>query len=167
MPVTTGREAAAFSLTHAIRIAVQTGLDAWVLVPIYGRLAASHSSGWISVISIVFGIVMWLAALPLFLGFRALFGGVPPLLAKPGGEYSFTSSGGEIGAYVLSYVIEFIISSILSIWMLAKLYVALRANNQQVLVMPVSLVYSAVLALLFFLVFIGFRRIFIGRVAQA
>jgi len=166
MQVTTGREAAAFSLTHAIRIALQAGLVAWVLVPIYGRLAASHSGGWISVISIVFGIVMWFAALPLFLGFRALFGGVPSLLAKPGGEYSFTSSGGEIGAYVLSYVIEFIVSSILSIWMLAKLYMALRANNQQMLVMPVSLVYSAVLALLFFLVFIGFRRIFIGRVAQ-
>ena len=162
MQLTSGREVAGFFLTQVIRITVQAMVGAWVLAPLYGQLIRNHASAWFSVVSIGFGAVMWFAALPLFLAFRALFGGVPRLVAAAGGERSFTSSGREIGAYVLSYVIVLLITTTLATAVLASVYAALRASNHQGLVFPVSIAYSVVIAALFFVIFIGLRRAFAG-----
>ena len=158
MQLTNWREVGAFSLTQVIRIAMQSAGGFFLLAPIYGRLPQAPAAVWIWVISIGFGAVMWFAALPLFLACRAGFGGVPALVAPAGREGSFTSSGAEIGAYLLSYVIELVIGTAFSMLVLGKLYASLYANNLQILIVPVSLVYSVVIAALFFLIFIGLRR---------
>src|SRR5262245_61794484 len=101
MQLTNSREVGAFCLAQVIRIAVQSAAAFLVLAP---RLPRDHAAFWIWVISLGFGTVMWFVALPLFLAFRALFGGVPELVAPAGRQRSFTSSGPEIGAYLVSYV---------------------------------------------------------------
>jgi hypothetical protein len=161
MPVTNGREIAGFCLTHALRIGLQFVIVSWLLTPVFAQLARNGGRIAISALSIGLAAVMWLAALPVFVGFRALFGGVPAVVA-PGREGAFTSTGAEIGAYALSFVIEAILSTVFATFAMSKIYSALLSNNLRVLVTPVSLVYSVAVAALFFLIFIALRLAFAG-----
>jgi len=160
MPLTNGREIAGFCLTHVLRIALQFLVVTSLLTPVYVQLARNGKL-WISVLSIGVGAVMWLAALPVFVAFRSLFGGVPRTVA-PGRESAFTSSGAEIGAYALSFVIEVIVTTVFASFVLTRIYAALVSSNLRLLVTPVSLVYSVVVAAVFFLIFISLRQAFAG-----
>jgi hypothetical protein len=158
-------EILAFFLSQVVRIAAQYGLAWLVLTALYGKLVHAGAAMLIAPISIAVGTVFWAAVLPLFLVLRMALGGVPEVVAGPDRRHSFTSSGGEIGAYALAYLIELILSWLLNILVMGLIYVALRTAGHTMLILPVTVTISAAFAAIFFLLFIALRRAFSGSTA--
>src|SRR5689334_13721271 len=95
--LTNAREVWAFLFAQAVKIGAFWMLSLLVLEPLYQRLYNSGSALLIPAISIGLGAVFLVAALPLFLWFRALLGGV----SGWDHEHDFTTSRLEIGAYLI------------------------------------------------------------------
>lgn len=160
------RELVALIATHAIRIAVQFMLATAVLSGVYRELVAHGHAIWITPLSLAVSAVASLLSLPLFLALRAGFGGVPALAGGFGREYSFATTGPEIGAYLLAVAIGLVEAAIVNGFAFGRLYVALQASGHRELIQPVALAAAAGHALIFVAIFVGLRRGFsAGRVA--
>jgi len=152
--LTKWREAAGFFLAQAVSIAAAN------LLAVCGFYLWLYRAGGVAMRplwSIIIGTLIILAVLPVFLLFRAWFGGVPPLVSAAGKERAFTSSGAEIGAYILAGLLNGIVFD-LFLWDLVYryAYVPLQANGNAGVIL--SLTVSPTVVLIFFLVFIGLRR---------
>lgn len=98
------------------------------------------------------------ATFPVFLGLRAGFAGVPSIVAGPGLERRFTSSGPEAGAYVLAGVIVLALSLAVNYGIVVHIFAALRTAGVPGAFMAISLGLSVVYALVFLGLFIALRR---------
>jgi hypothetical protein len=161
--ITNGREIAAYAVAQAIRLtALYLMSYSGVLMPLYtwafhsGIMVATY--GVTAAISIVWGTV----GLILFLVLRGPFGGVPSLIGAPGREQAITSSGAEIGAFIVAYAISLIAFMALNIAFLTPIYRDLGHDGQHALVMAMSLGVSFVNSIVVFVLFIALRRGFAG-----
>ena len=165
--LTNPAEVLAFALSQVVKIGVNLVLGRFVLATLYGRLLHTGGAMFIAPISLGIGIILGLAAFPLFLALRMAFGGVPAVVAGSNRQSAFTTSGGEIGAYALAYVIELILWWLFNILVMSKIYVALQAAGRTTLVLPLTLMLTIALAAIFFLLFTGLRRAFSGSAVPA
>ena len=162
MQLTNWREAAAFFLAQAAKIAVGYFLAGMVFSPLYLWLYRAGGMPLMYVGTTGVGALMILAALPLFLLLRAVLAGVPPIVAAALKDPGFVSSGAEIGAYLLTALIVLVLNLIVFYLVSLHLYVPLRASGNAALILPIALTISTVIALIFFVIFIALRRGFAG-----
>jgi hypothetical protein len=157
--ITNGREIAAYALAQAFRLtAIYLVSYSGALLPLYtwafrsGIMVATY--GVTAALSIVWGT----AGLILFLVLRGPFGGTPALVSARGREQAITSSGAEIGAFIIAYAVSLIAVMALNIGILASIYRTLGQDGQRALVMALSLAVSIVNAIVVFVLFIALRR---------
>jgi hypothetical protein len=156
MPLTNWGEAGAFLLARALTIGVMFFVYPAFLSTLYLQLVRQGGADLLMVVSQGVSAVVWLVTLVLFLLFRAGFGAVPAAVA-PDRRDAVTSSGGEIGAYVLSAVIVMAAMVGLGKWVLPFVYVSLRTSGYVQAIPAVSLAVSVVASVVFFLMFVALR----------
>jgi hypothetical protein len=156
MPLTNWGEAAAFLLARVLTIGFMFFAYPVFLSAIYLQLVRQGGSSLLMVVSQGVGALMWLVTLMLFLLFRAGFGAVPASVA-PDRRDAVTSSGGEIGAFLISAVIVMAAVTGVNIWVLPGIYASLRTSGHMQAIVGVSLSISVVASVVFFLVFVTLR----------
>ncbi len=156
MRLTSGGEAGAFLLARAIVIAVLFVVTPTLLAPLYVQLLHMGGPALLMATTTGVSLLMWLVTLLLFLAFRAGFGAVPTVVA-PENRAAFISSGGEIGAFLISTVLVIVAVAVLSSFLLAGLYASLRTSGHADAVQEVAFAVSAATAVIFFLLFIALR----------
>jgi hypothetical protein len=156
MRLTNWGEVAAFLLARALMIGIMLFAYPAFLGAFYLQLVRQGGASLVMVVSLGVGAVTWLITLVLFLLFRAGFGAVPGAVA-PDRRDAVTSSGGEIGAYVLSAVIVMAAATGLGKWVLPGIFVSLRTSGHVQAIAAVSLAISAVSSVVFFAIFIALR----------
>jgi uncharacterized membrane protein YhaH (DUF805 family) len=157
MQLTNAREAAGFFLGRAIVVAAMFVVTPQLLSPLYAQLVRSGGAAFVGLIALGVNVVSWLVTLVLFLALRGGFGGVPASVAPPDRRSAVTSSGEEIGAYVIALVLAVVIVSVLNIAVVSSMYVSLRQSGQTYLIVPLSLTLAAITAIVFFLLFAALR----------
>lgn len=162
MQLTNSQEIAAFFLARLIAMAV-TVVVSPLLVPIYLELSRSGSANLMGAVAYGMIAIGWLVTLALFLPLRGGFGGVPPRVGG-GRRDAVTTSAGEIGAYFIALLITMVLGDLLGRVVLADVYPSLEQRGGVMATVPVSLGVSALLAVVFFLVFIAVRRAMPGVV---
>jgi hypothetical protein len=100
--LTNWREVTAFLLADAIIVAVKLILFRVALGSVYLYIVHTRNAALLGLWSIGWGVLTSLSTLLLFLLFRGLFGGAPPIVASQGHKRTLTSSYREIGAYCLA-----------------------------------------------------------------
>ena len=163
-PLTNPREVAGFFIAHLIRvvcisllgfIGVLNPLYAWAFRTGHGILLTAVSGG----VSVVAMLIM----LPIFLAVRGGLGGTPPIISGVGGEQTVTSTGAEIGAYLLAQLIGIITLLVLSGLILVPLiYAPLGQGGHKVLTQVIATTIGLVIAAVVFVIFISLRRAFAG-----
>jgi len=111
----------------------------------------------LTVVTVGVSIVVWSVTLVLFLAFRGAFGAVPEVTAPPAARSAFTSSAGEIVAYVVAVVGVVAALAVFNTMLMPGVYASLRTSGHGDLIVPVSLAVTIVAALAFFLVFVALR----------
>jgi uncharacterized membrane protein YhaH (DUF805 family) len=157
MHLTNSREVTAFFVVRAIVVAAMFVITPTILAPFYVQLVRSSGAGLLTVVTMSVGILAWVVTLLLFLALRGGFGGVPARVAAPERRGAVISSGAEIGAFLLTLVIVTVAFYALNAFVIVRIYASLRQSGQTMLIVPVSLVVSAVIAIVFFLLFILLR----------
>jgi len=159
--ISNGREIGAYAIAQAIKI-VLTYLVSFsgLLSPLY--LAAYKSGGAVGTVPITLGVnIVWgTAALLLFLALRSALGGVPTMIAGPGGEAAFTSRSGEIGAFVVAYLLVLVVVLVLNGMFLAPLYASLARGGQSQIVLAIGFSIALVNVAIVYAIFIGLRAAF-------
>ena len=151
-------EAGGFSLARAIMAAVSYFLASMVLAPFYMGLLHSCRRVLMTMAASGVGALMWLATLLLFLLLRALFGGVPQIVAPQARRRAFTSSSGEVAAYIVTSLVVLVILTAFNNKVIFGVYSSLRVNGRTDLVAPVALTVLATTAVSFFVMFVVLRR---------
>jgi hypothetical protein len=156
----TGQEIAAYAIAQAIKIAASYALSySGMLIPIY--MWAAHYGGLASVwLGLGFSLVYGGVTMLLFLALRGSFGGVPAMIS---GTQTFTSSGGEIGAFVIAYAVGAIGQIAINTFVLNGFYIELYRSGQRALQMGIGATLSVVTAAIVFAIFIGLRAAFCRR----
>src|SRR5262249_25082199 len=140
---------------RGILVAIYFVINPFVLAPLYMALARLGGASLMAFTGI--SVLLWLATLLLFLALRAGFGGVPAMVARHGRRDAMTTSGAEIGAFLIAVLIVMVALWALTTFVLAGVYASFRQSNQMYLVLPVSIGMSVVSAVVFFLLFIALR----------
>jgi hypothetical protein len=156
MPLTNWGEAGAFLLARALTIGVMFFVYPVFLSTFYLQLVRQGGANLLMVVSQGVAAAVWLVTLVLFLLFRAGFGAVPAAVA-PDRRDAVTSSGGEIGAYLLSAVVVMAAMTGLGKWVLPGIYVSLRTSGYAQAIAAVSLAISVAASVVFFLIFVALR----------
>jgi hypothetical protein len=156
MPLTSWGEVAAFLLARALTIGFLFFAYHAFLSALYSQLIRQGGASLVMVVSQGVAAAAWLVTLVLFLLFRAGFGAVPATVAQDRRD-AVTSSGGEIGAYVLSAVVVVAAVTGLNIWVTPGIYLSLRTSGHIEAIVAVSLAISVVASIVFFLVFVALR----------
>jgi hypothetical protein len=161
MELTNSREAGAFFLARAIIIAILFFINP-LLTPVYVELMRMGFYGGtvITVVSTSISLVSWLVTFVLFIGLRGGFAGVPRTVSAD--RNAVTSSGGEIGAYVIAALVAVAALYILNVFVMAGIYASVRQSGGSMAVIPVSLAVSAVAAVLAFVILIALRSAMSG-----
>jgi len=155
--LTNSAEAAAFFVARIIIVAILFVANPYVLAPFYTQLLRSGGSFiLVTILSLSVGFVAWLATLALFVALRGGFGGTPPRVAGDRGRNAMTSSGGEIGAYLIAVLVVMVTFTAFN-GAMAGVYSSLRQSGGQTWVMAAGAAFSAVAAVVFFLIFIAVR----------
>jgi|HubBroStandDraft_1064217.scaffolds.fasta_scaffold119977_1 hypothetical protein len=157
MRLTSWGEAAAFLLARVLTYGFMFFAYPVLMAAVYQQLIRSGGTDLIMVVSQGMSALVWLVTLLLFLAFRGGFGAVPAIVAPPNRRNEFTSSGGEIGAYVLSVVVVMAALTGLNSWVLRGVYTSLRTSGHADAIQAVGLAVSAAAAIVFFLLFIALR----------
>jgi len=157
MELTNSREVTAFFVARVIVVAAMFVITPTILSPIYVQLVRSGGAGLLTVVTMSVGVLAWLVTLVLFLALRGGFGGVPARVAGSERRGAVISSGAEIGAFLLALVIVTVAFYALNAFVIVRIYASLRQSGQILLIVPVSLAVSAVIAIVFFLLFILLR----------
>jgi uncharacterized membrane protein YhaH (DUF805 family) len=153
--LTNSREVAGFFIARTIVIAVLFFATPVFLTPLYTQLLRAGGAGLMTAATLGVGLVMWLITLLLFVLLRGGLGGVPPTVDAR--QDAVISSAAEIGAFLISVLIVTVLISAVSAAVLAPIYASLRQSGGTASVVPVSLTFSAVSAVVFFLIFIALR----------
>jgi hypothetical protein len=156
MPLTNWGEAAAFLLARALTIGFMFFAYPAFLSALYLQLIRQGGANLVMVASQGVAAAAWLLTLVLFLVFRAGFGAVPAAVAQDRRD-AVTSSGGEIGAYVLSAVVVMAAVTAFNVWVTPGIYLSLRTSGHIQAIAAVSLSISIVASIVFFLVFVALR----------
>jgi uncharacterized membrane protein YhaH (DUF805 family) len=155
--LTNSAEAAAFFVARAIIVAILFVANPYVLAPLYTQLFRSGGSFiLVTILSLSVGFVAWLVTLALFVALRGGFGGTPPWVAGDRGRNAVTSSGGEIGAYLIAVLVVMVVFTALNTTM-AGVYASLRQSGGAAWVTAAGLAFSAVAAVVCFLIFTAVR----------
>lgn len=151
-------EAGAFFLARAITVAILFAVNP-LLAPLYLQLFRTGVGGGgamlVTIVSTSISVVAWLVTFLLFIALRGGFAGVPATVSAR--RNAVTSSGGEIGAYLIAALIALAAGYALNILVMARVYVSVRQSGGPMAVIPVSLGVSAVLAVVAFLIFVAVR----------
>jgi hypothetical protein len=156
MRLTNWGEAAAFLLARALIIGFLFFAYPALLAAFYLQLVRQGGANLVMAVSQGVAAVSWLLTLVLFLLFRAGFGAVPPAVAQDRRD-AVTSSGGEIGAFLLSAIVVMATFTGLGQWVLPGVYISLRNSGHPEVIAAVSLSFSVVASVVFFLIFIALR----------
>ncbi len=151
-------EAGGFFLARAIMAAVSYLLSSVVLAPFYIGLLHSGRRVLMTVAASGIGALMWLTTLLLFLLLRALFGGVPQIVAPQARRRAFTSSSGEVAAYIVTSLVVLVILTAFNNKVIFGVYSSLRVNGRSDLVLLVTQAVLATTAVSFFVIFVVLRR---------
>jgi hypothetical protein len=161
-PLTNPREVAGFFIAYLIRascilllgfIGVLNPLYAWAFRTGHGILLTAVSGG----ISVVAMLIM----LPIFLAVRGGLGGTPAMISGAGGGQTVTSTGAEIGAYLLAQLIGIVTLLVLSGLILAPLiYAPLGRGGHKVVTQVIATAIGLVIAAVVFVIFVSLRRAF-------
>jgi uncharacterized membrane protein YhaH (DUF805 family) len=155
MALTNSREVAAFFLARAIIYVAFLFVTPLLLTAVYLSLIRSGGAGLVTVVSSGISVVSWIVTFLLFIAIRGGFGGVPPRVgARPD---AVTTSGGEVGAYIIAALIAFAAIYALNVLVLAGVYASLRQSGGPMAILPVSFGVSAAAAVVSFLIFIVVR----------
>jgi uncharacterized membrane protein YhaH (DUF805 family) len=157
MQMTTSSEAAAFFVARAIIVAAMLYITPLFLSPIYSQLLRQGGRPLLMAATLGVTATTWLVTLVLFLALRAAFGAAPPIVAPSAQQSQFTSSGAEIGAYLLAIVVVMLVLAGFSSWVLPGVYAAIRENGRNDLLLPLSVTISLVSAVIFFFLFVALR----------
>jgi uncharacterized membrane protein YhaH (DUF805 family) len=155
--LTNSREVAAFFVTRAIIIAIYFAVTPLLLAPLFSAMFRSGGVPLMTLATTSVTFVTWMITLLLFIALRGGFGGVPPMVAGYGRPDAVTSSGGEIGAFLLSVLIVMAAQWALAVFVLAGIYASLRQSGNLILIMPIGIGVSVVFSVVFFLLFIAIR----------
>jgi hypothetical protein len=155
MRLTNGGEIGAFFLARAIVVAITLVATRMFLGTLYLQVYRSGGAVAMTVATLGVGLVGWLVTLLLLILFRAGFGSVPPTVAAD--RSAVTTSGAEVGAFLLTYVAVAIILSVFNALVMGQVYGWLRTNGHADLIIVVSLGISAVTAVIFFPIFVALR----------
>ncbi len=163
-PLTNPREIAGFFIAHLIRVAcifllgfigVLNPLYAWAFRTGHGILLTAVTGG----VSVIAMLIM----LPIFLAVRGGLGGTPPMISGAGGAQTVTSTGAEIGAYLLAELIGIVALLVLGGLILAPLiYAPLGRAGHTVVTQVIATAIGLVIAAVVFLIFVSLRRAFAG-----
>jgi hypothetical protein len=156
MQLTNAGEVGAFLLARAITVAILFFVNP-LLAPLYLQLYRASTSGAMLVTLMGTGIsvVSWLITFVLFIAFRAGFDAVPAMVNAR--RNAVTSSGGEIGAYLVAALIALAGAYVLNVFVLAGVYASVRQSSGPMAILPISLGVSAGVAVVAFLIFIAVR----------
>ena len=158
MRLTNAGEVGAFVLARVLTYGVMFFVSAFVLGPLYVQLLHSGGRGLLMAVSEGVSVLVWLVTLLLFLLFRAGFGAVPEIVAPADQRGAVTTSGGEIGAFLLSMVIDLAAVTALNIWVMPGVYASFRGSggvNPALMVIPLGV--AIVSGVVLFVLFIAFR----------
>ena len=163
-PLTNPREIAGFFIAHLIRAGCVFLLGfVGVLNPLY---AWAFRTGHVILLTAVSGgisVIAMLIMLPIFLAVRGGLGGTPPMISGAGGGQTVTSTGAEIGAYLIAQLIGIVTLLVLSGLILAPLiYAPLGRSGHRVLTQLIATAIGLVIAAVVFLIFVSLRRAFAG-----
>jgi hypothetical protein len=135
-------------------------LYAWAFRTGHAILLTAVSAG-VSVIAI-------LIMLPLFLAVRGGLGGTAPTISGEGGEQAITSTGAEIGAYLLAQLIGLAALLVLGGLILSPwIYAPLSRSGHTVLTPVIATTIGLVMAAVVFVIFVSLRRAFAGSSGTA
>jgi len=158
MRLTNMGEVMAFLVARVVTYGVMLVMTPVFLGPLYGQLVRSGGRVLLSVVAEGVSVAVWLVTLLLFLVFRAGFAAVPEIVAPSSQRSAVTTSGGEIGAFVLSMVIDLAAVTALNIWVMFGVYASLRASSgAAIALMVIPFGIAIVSAVTLFLLFIAFR----------
>jgi hypothetical protein len=160
-PLTNLREAAAFAVAQALRLALVYAVGfSNVLSPIY-RAAQDHGGITLVVITSLAISVVWpMLALPVFAIARGAFGGAPRSISLTRGAHAFRLQGREVGAYILAVAVAIAAVSSANALVLTQIYAELLRSKQTTLAHTMGVGEGAVVAALMFLAFVLFRSAF-------
>lgn len=156
MPLTNWGEAAAFLLARVLAIGFIFFAYPMFLSGFYLQLIRQGGANLLMAVSQGVSALMWLVTLVLFLLFRAGFGAVPGNVA-PDRRDAVTSSGGEIGAFLVSAVVIMATVMGVNMWVLPGIYASLRTSGHVQAIAGVSLAISVAASVVFFLIFVMLR----------
>jgi hypothetical protein len=159
MRLTSWGEVGAFLLARVLTYGFMFFAYPVIMAAIYQQLRNAGGADLIMVVSQGVSALVWLVTLLLFLAFRGGFGAVPAIVAPPDRRSEFTSSGGEIGAYVLSVVVVIAAFTGLNNWLLRGVYTSLRTSGHADSIQAVALAISAATAVVFFVLFVSLRAV--------
>jgi len=157
MRLTNAGEVGAFFLARAIIVVSLMVGGPFLLTPIYMQLYQAGGAILMTIATTSVSVLAWLLTLVLFLVFRAGFGAVPAMVVGNGRRDVVTSSGGEIGAFLIAVLVVMGAFYVFNAFVLAGVYSSLRQSGQMYLVMPISIATGIVIAIVFFLLFIAVR----------
>jgi uncharacterized membrane protein YhaH (DUF805 family) len=157
MRLTNAGEIGAFFLARAIVVAVLMVGSPFLLSPIYMQLFRTGGIALMTVATLSVSVVAWLITFLLFLVFRGGFGAVPGMVAGQGRRDVMTTSGGEIGAYVIAVLVVMVAFYAFNSFVLSAVYASLRQSGQMYLVLPLSIATAVVTAVVFFVLFVAVR----------
>jgi hypothetical protein len=160
--LTNAREVWAFLFAQALKIAAFYVLSLLVLEPFYQTLYNTGGALLIPAISIALSAVFLVAALPLFLWFRGLLGGV----AVWDHEHDFTTSRLEIGAYLIGCAAVIVIVTAVSYWYVIFIHVPRRPSGYIGYIPPFNLAHWGGIAVGLLALFAALRREFLRRVQR-
>jgi hypothetical protein len=163
--LTNGGEFGAFVVARAIGLAILYATSSVIFGTLYAQIYRSGGAPAMVAVSLAVGLVSWLITFALFVSLRAGFGSVPPMMAA--NRKALTTSGGEIGAFLIAYVAIMAFGSVLTRWVISGITSWMRANGHANLIVVVSLGSSAVIALIFFAIFVGLRSAIAGPSAAS
>src|SRR5262245_4120329 len=122
MKLTNGGELGAFFLARAIVVVLLMVGSPFVLSPIYVQLYQTGGAVLMTIATMSVSVLAWLITLVLFLVFRGGFGAVPTMVVGNGRRDAVTSSGGEIGAYLIAVLIVLVVFYVFNAFVLAGIY---------------------------------------------
>jgi hypothetical protein len=157
MWLTNGGEIAAFFLARAISLTLYYLASSMFLSALLLQAYHVGGRGLMTIAGLAASLVGWLVTLLLLVLFRAGLGGVPPTVAAPENRSTVTTSGAEVGAFLLAFVATSLLVSAFNTMAFGSIYGWLRASGHAGFMPLVSLGVSAVSAAVFFLIFVALR----------
>lgn len=165
-PLTNLREAAAFAVAQALRLALIFAVGPNVLSPIYQAAFDLGGRALLLATSVAISAAWMLLALLVFAIARGVFGGAPRSISLTRGPHAISLQGREVGAYVFAAAAAIAVVYSANLLVLAPIYAALRQAKETALANTMGVGVNAVVAALMFLAFVLLRSAF-TRVSAA